>query len=221
MLSAISFKNNTNIENQDKVSSDKKVNVTQTKTENTSSTEAKSDEVIISTKEKLSEIKDIAEKGGNILHKTVKTFAEARKTYVTIKEGLFGVITAVSAGMATGAGILSLDWFITRLSGHGDKSQSLLKTPAKAVGKAFLGVGKKLCSVWNSTIKDIVKYPFVGFPKDISNYIKNLKGISPYGKNIAVGLGIAATCVSAACTLVKINKARAEVDHGFRIGHNK
>lgn len=219
MLSAISFRNNTNIQQENKSVEQKK----EIKNKSSNIDKETKDKVTISTLSGNDEnVLAIAEKKDNgIFYKTVKTFAHAQKTYVTLKEGFFATIAAITAGLTTGAAVLSLDWYIMRLAGHGDKTQSLWKTPFKTVGDAFLRVGKKLCSTWNKTIKDIVKYPFVDFPKDISEYINTSKGISKHGKGLAIGLGIMATCVTAACGLVKVNRARAEVDHGFKIGHNK
>lgn len=157
----------------------------------------------------------------SLVKKTIKSVANAKKGYVVAKEGLFGIGSTVLAGLATGAAVLGLDWTLNKAAGRGLKDQSLLTTPFKTVGNLFASFAKKVASLPNKSVKEIVAYPFTKFPKQVYNYVKDIKGCSKFGKTAAVTVGVIAAGFTALGALIGINRAMADVDHGFRVGHNR
>ena len=157
----------------------------------------------------------------SVFKKTVKSVANAKKGLVVAKEGFFGLVSTVAAGLASGAAVLGLDWTLTKAAGHGLKEQSLLTTPLKTVGNLFASLAKKAVNLKNKTVGEIVAYPFTKFPKEVFNYVKNAKGCSKFGKTAAVTVGLAVAGFTALGALIGINRAMADVDHGFRVGHNR
>ncbi len=154
---------------------------------------------------------------------TMKSAAYINKAYVGVKEGISGVVSSVLTGLTAGAAVLGLDWFLQRAAGRGVEGQSLLKTPIKTAGGIIGGVFKKVAKVFDkdTNFRQIITYPFVGFPKDIYNYVKDVKGCSKFGKHTAVAIGVIAAGLAAFKALVSINRAMADVDHGFKVGHNR
>ena len=175
-------------------------------------TNAKGEKVVIMEKPK-----------DGFVRTTVKSVAHVKKAYVGVKEGITGVLSSVFTGLTAGAAVLGLDWFLQKAAGNGVAEQSLLKTPIKTAVGIVGGVCKKVAKVFdkNTNFRQIVTYPFVGFPKDIYNYVKNVKGCSKFGKHTAVAIGIIAAGVAAFKAMININIALAEVDHGFKVGHNR
>ena len=154
---------------------------------------------------------------------TVKSVAHIKKTYVGVKEGIAGVVSTILTGLTAGAAVLGLDWFLQKAAGHGVEGQTLLKTPIKTAGGIIGGIFKKAAKVFdkNTNFRQIIAYPFIGFPKDIYNYVKDVKGCSKFGKHTAVAIGLIAASLAAFKAMIKINRAMADVDHGFKVGHNR
>ncbi len=163
----------------------------------------------------------VEEKKDGFFRKAANGVANIQKGYIGIKDGIVGVASAVVSGLVAGAAVLGIDWTVGRLRGHGAKDQSLLLTPLKTVLGAIAGIGKKIGSVFNKSIGQIVTYPFIGMPKDIYNYVKDAKGCSKFGKVAAVGVGVVAAGLAGIGTLISVNRKFAHVDHGFKVGHNK
>ncbi len=157
----------------------------------------------------------------SFIKKAIKSTAYAQKAYILAKEGIFGLVSSILAGLTAGAAVLGLDWFLVRTAGRGVKDQSLLTTPVKTIAGIVGGIAKKASSVFDKNLKQIIKYPFIGFPKDIYNYVKNAKGCSRFGKATAVAIGLGVAGTVALGTLININRSMADVDHGFRVGHNR
>jgi len=154
-----------------------------------------------------------------IITKTVKSAAYARKGYVAAKEGLFGFASAAGTGLAAGASVMSLGWLFNKVA-KGQVDKDLFITPLKTVGGLIAATAKKAVGVFNKSFIDVVKYPFIGFPRDVFKYVKNAN-CPAFVKTMGVTIGLAAAGVVALGTMIKINKAMAEVDHGFKVGHNK
>ncbi len=154
---------------------------------------------------------------------SMKSAAYIKKAYVTTKEGIFGAVSAVFSGLVAGGSVMGLDWLIQRASGHGVKNQSAILTPIKTGANIVIGAAKKFFKVFSkdTSMSKVLAYPFVGFPRDVYKYVKSAKGGTTAGKYIAVAVGLGAVAFSALKTLIKINRLNAEVDHGFKVGHNK
>ena len=151
-----------------------------------------------------------------------KTVGSIKKAYNTVKQTIGGTFNAITAGLTAGGAVMGLDWIIQRVAGKGVQGQSILTTPFKTAWGIVSGAGKKFAKAFskNTSVGKILSYPFVGFPKDIYNYVKNAKGGSKVGKTIAVAVGLGAAVISACKSYIKLNRLNAEVDHGFKMGHN-
>jgi len=162
-------------------------------------------------------------KPDSFVRKSVKSVAYIKKAYNTVKEGITGAVSAVASGLAAGGAVMGLDWIIQRASGNGIKEQSAILTPLKTVGNIIAGVTKKAIKVFSkeTSTKSVLAYPFVGFPRDIYKYVRSAKGGSKAGKAIAVVIGAGAAAFSICKTIININRLNADVDHGFKVGHNK
>ena len=154
-----------------------------------------------------------------IISKTVKSAAYVRKGYVATKEGLFGFASAVGTGLAVGGSVLSLGWFFNKMA-KGQIDKDLFLTPVKTVGNLIKAAATKALKVFNKSFLDVIKYPFVNFPRNVYNYVKKAN-VPAFAKWMGVSIGLVAASTVALGTIIKINKAMAEVDHGFKVGHNK
>ena len=154
-----------------------------------------------------------------ILHTTIKSAAYARKGYIATKEGLFGFISAIGAGLVTGGSVMGLGWLFNKV-GKGEIDSKLFTTPFKTAGHLVSTGFKKLGHIFNKSVADIIKYPFVKFPKEVAEYVSK-HSCNKFGKFMTYATGLTAATVVALGTLIKINKAMADVDHGFKVGHNK
>ena len=155
----------------------------------------------------------------SVLKKTVKSAAYVRKGYVAAKEGLFGFASAAGTGLVAGASVMSLGWLFNKVA-KGQIDKDLFLTPMKTIGGIIGATAKKMVGVFNKSFIDVVKYPFIGFPRDIAKYVKNAN-CPIFVKSMGVTIGLAAAGIVALGTMIKINKAMAKVDHGFKVGHNK
>ena len=139
------------------------------------------------------------------------------------KEAVKGAFSAVFTGLAAGATVMGLDWVIQRASGRGIKEQSAILTPIKTGASLVFNAAKKFFKMFSkdTSLSKVLAYPVVGFPKDVYNYVKTARGGTKAGKVIAVAVGAGALIFSAFKTMIKINRLNADVDHGFKVGHNR
>ena len=162
------------------------------------------------------------QEGDGFIRSSFKSVAYLKKAYNVVKETAVGAVCATLAGITAGGSVMGLDWIIQRASGRGIKDQSAILTPLKTVGNIIGGACKKFAKAFSkdTSMGKILAYPFVGFPKDIYRYVKTAQGGSKAGKAVAVAIGLGAAAFSVCKTIVRINRLNADVDHGFKVGHN-
>ena len=154
------------------------------------------------------------------IRSSFKSVAYIKKAYVTAKEGIKGLVSTVASGLAATGAVLGLSWILQKAAGRGVPGETWLH-PLAAVG-SLVGnaVSKVARGLTNGTAKQILAYPFTGFFKDVYKYVKNANGCGTAGKVVASAIGLGVVAFGLCKTMININKANAEVDHEFAVGHN-
>jgi len=157
-----------------------------------------------------------------IIQTSIGTISNIRKGWNILSTGTKGAFKAIGGAFVAGGSVMSIDWLIQRLSGNGVEGQSILTTPLKTAWNIVAGVTKKVAKIFakDTSFREVLAYPIIGFPKDVYNYVKNAKGGSKAGKGIAIAIGLAALVLSIFKTVVTINTGNAEIDHKYKTGHN-
>lgn len=161
------------------------------------------------------------EKDESLVRKAFHVTANVQKLGIVATEGSQGIALSALGAMAAGGSVLGIDWLITKANGKGLKEQSLLGTPIKAVGGIIKGIAGKIAKLPNKKVWEVLTYPFVGGPKSVYNYVKNIKGVSNIGKGLAAAVGLTVAGLGLAKMIININRKTAEVDHGYMVGHRK
>jgi len=151
--------------------------------------------------------------------KSVNLVANTKKVYVATKEGFLGTIKAAAVGLFTGGIFMSMGWMFGKLSRE-KLDRTIITTPLKTAGNLIAATFKKAAGIFNKSFVDVIKYPVIDFPKDVYKYVKNAK-CGKATKIMAVTVGFCAAAASAFGSIIKINRAMADIDHGYRVGHNR
>jgi len=154
-----------------------------------------------------------AKKGG-FLQGIMDKLAGLHKVNAYAKGYTSGVVNGAVNAVATGTGLMGIAWVLKRVSNH----EKIVGPVIRKAGETVTKVAKGVINLPKKTIGDIAKGIALAPYKMVKSVIQ-FKGVGKVGKLVALTGGAIAFAATLLKAKIGINKATADIDHGYYIGH--